>query len=373
MSAREVDPVISLGRSLERARGENAKLRRFMKASSSTGSDYEDLVATLSEVIKNEDKFKFSPDKVVLPKSKDSRHVEIACCALSDLHLCETVRRDDSCGVNEYNSLICANRLYEYSESILTILSRHSNMYKFKSIWVPILGDMISGSIHSDQLMYNDLSDPASVVLGSRLVYMFLKRLGSLGIPVVVDAIHGNHPRTTVKMPTKRQATTNLDWMLYEIVKDKLDGDRQFDMTITTSQIGMRKLFDWRYVFEHAIGVSKGGEEALETRLRNMFDDPIYRKATGLTGPAFDQLVVGNTHRIGFFERTIVNGNFVGQNELGVSWRLKPIAASQAMWGVSENRVKTWQYITDMTSVCSSKVDNPFSEYTAWFMNKHRR
>lgn len=373
MPTQQLDPVVKLERDLVRAKSENALLKKYRKAVSTTGSGYEAFIEELSNVIKSEDKFTFSPEKIALPKGKDNRHVEIACCALSDLHLCETVRRDDSCGINEFNSMICANRLHEYAESIVSILSRHSNMYKFKSMWIPMLGDMISGSIHLDQQMYNDLSDPASVILGSRLVYMFLKKVGALGLPVTIDAIHGNHPRTTVKMPTKRQAATNLDWQLYEVVKDKLEGDTQFDMTITTSQIGMRKLFDWRYVFEHGIGVSNGGEEALEGRIRNMFDDPIYRAATGLTGTTFDQLLIGNTHRIQFLERSITNGNFVGQNELGVSWRLKPITASQAMWGVSQKRVKTWQYIADMTNVCSSKVENPFSEYTAWFMKRHRR
>lgn len=142
-------------------------------------------------------------------------------------------------------------------------------------------------------------------------------------------------------------------------------------LNITTSQIGTKRLYDWNYVFEHGIDVKNGREEDFEDRVRALFDDPTFREATGYSGSAFDQIIIGNMHKPKFLERTVVNGSYIGQNELGQSWRLKPIRAQQLMWGVSQRHVRTWQYAVDLTHVKTAEATNPFSEYAAWFMKKH--
>jgi hypothetical protein len=200
---------------------------------------------------------------------------------------------------------------------------------------------------------------------------MFYSELKSLGWPIEIDTIVGNHPRMTAKMPTKRQAHTNLDWVIYETLADRFAKDEQVKVNIHTSQIGMRRLYGWNYVFEHGIDVQNGKEEALEDRIRAMFDDATFRQAAGLKGASFDQIVIGNLHKPKFLERTIVNGALTGQNELGQSWRLKPIKACQVMWGVSKRHQRTWEYVIDVTHVTSDKPTNPFSEYCTWFLKKH--
>jgi hypothetical protein len=244
-------------------------------------------------------------------------------------------------------------------------------MYTLEGIWLPILGDMINGTIHPEQITTNDLSDPAAVVLFSRLGNMFIQELKGLGLPITVDAIHGNHPRTTVKMPTKRQAHSNLDWQAYEILAEQFAKDDQVNWTVHTSQIGMRRIYDWNYIFEHGMDVKSGAEEAYEDRVRALFDDPTYRKATGYKGASFDQIVNGNMHKPKFLERSIINGTYTGQNELGQSWRLKPIKPMQLMWGITRKRVRTWEYMIDLSDVMTEKVDNPFSEYTKWFLKRN--
>lgn len=318
-----------------------------------------------------DDSFSFPsrPVQKITPVNKQD--IEIAVVPSSDLHLSETVRPDDANGVNVYNTIIAANRLWEHAQKVKSIMARHMSLYTIQQIWVPLLGDVISGTVHEEFVPTNDLSDPAAVILGARLCAMFLQELRGLGIPVKVDCVHGNHARLTPKMPTKRQARTNMDWQIYEILADRFRTDDQIEINITTSQIGLRKLFDWNYLFEHGVGVRNGKEEDFEDRLRALFDDPVYRQATGYSGASFDQVVIGNLHKPKFLERTVVNGSYIGQNELGQSWRLKPIRAQQLMWGVSKRHPRTWQYQLDLTDIKSESADNPFSEYAAWFMGKH--
>lgn len=327
----------------------------------------------LREIVK-EDAFRFdsSPAQGSFA-AVDPSHHEIACVACSDVHLTETVRPDDANGVNVFNTVIAANRLWEHSQKVRNILGRHMNLYTIDMIWSPLLGDVINGSIHEEFLATNELTDVAAVILGSRLIYMFYQELKGLGLPIEIDAVHGNHARTTPKVPTKRQARTNLDWQLYEILADRFRGDDQIKLDITTSQIGTRKIFGWNYVFEHGIDVRNGKEEDFEDRVRALLDDPTFREATGYKGASFDQIVIGNMHKPKFLERTIVNGSYTGQNELGMSWRLKPIRAQQLMWGSSAKHVRTWQYQLDLTHVKTERINNPFAEYASWFMRKHGR
>jgi hypothetical protein len=321
--------------------------------------------------IVREDRFHFPrrPVQKIDPVHKGDAEIAVVCS--SDLHLSETVRPDDANGINVYNTLIAANRLWEHAQKVKSILARHMSLYTIEQIWMPLLGDVISGTVHEEFVPTNDLSDPAAVVLGARLYAMFVTEIAGLGIPVLIDAVHGNHARTTPKMPTKRQARTNMDWQIYEHLSDLLRALPGVEMNITTSQIGQRKLYGWNYLFEHGVCVTNGKEEDFEDRLRALFDDAIYREATGSMGSSFDQVVIGNLHKPKFLERTVVNGSYIGQNELGQSWRLKPIRAQQLMWGVGKKFPRTWQYQLDLTHIKHESTDNPFGEYAAWFLKKH--
>lgn len=318
-----------------------------------------------------DDKFSFPVQRVqkINPINLDESEIAVVCS--SDLHLTETVRPADANGINVYNSMIATNRLWAHAQKVKSILARHMSLYRIESIWMPLLGDAISGTIHDEYIATNDLSDPAAVTLAARLYAMFVTEISGLGIPIQIDAVHGNHPRLTPKMPTKRQALTNMDWQIYEHLSDLLRNTPGVEMKITTAQIGARKLYGWNYLFEHGIGVGSGGEEAFEDRLRALFDDAVFREATGHEGTAFDQVVIGNMHKPKFLERTVVNGSYIGQNELGQSWRLKPIRAQQLMWGVGKKYPRTWQYSLDLTDIKHERADNPFSEYASWFMQKH--
>lgn len=360
--------IRTLERENARLRKANADLRKAKNILAYQSGGYDEFLSEYKAIIAKEDKFSFRVPRLAPSSPADPKHEEIAVICFSDLHLSEVVKLSESNGINQYNTIIAANRVWEYAQKVKSILQRHQMMYKIKSLWVPILGDIINGSIHPEMIITNDLSDPAAVILASRLMHMFLKEIGSLNLPVEIDAIHGNHPRLTAKMPTKKQAHTNLDWMAYEYLNGVLKGNDQFKINIHTSQIGTKNVFGWNYVFEHGISVASGKEEEFEDRIRAVFDDPSYRQATGYKGASFDQIIIGNMHKPKFLERTIVSGSFVGQNELGMSWRLKPIKAQQLMWGVSKSHVRTWQYQVDLTKVVSSKVTNPFSEYAAWFM-----
>lgn len=315
-----------------------------------------------------------APKHVPLAKAPVSDgHAEIVTAIVSDWHLSEVVSVYDSNGINKYNSVIASNRIYEHAQAIKKIVRLHQAMYKVDKLWLPVLGDMINGTIHEELLLTNDLSDPSATILAARLLTMLVIELKVLGIPIQLDCIVGNHPRMTAKMPTKVQAQTSFDWVIYEVVADQFKNDSQVEVNVHTSQQALVTQYGWRFLIEHGIDVSSGKEEDFEERLRSIFDDPIYREATGLKGTSFDHIIIGNMHKPKMLERTVVNGCMTGQNELGMSWRLAPVRPTQIMFGISKGHTRTWGYPLTFQHVTSDKALNPFSTYTREFMKKYGR
>jgi hypothetical protein len=373
---------ILLERKLERALIDLSRERSVRKKLERAGGlNVEGVVEEFKEILKaeKENPFSWTPTQILKPKPKYSKnpvskgHHEYATIIWSDWHISEQVRYEDANHVNAYNSMIAANRIWEMLESHKQIIRLHEGMYPIKKLWIPILGDMINGSIHPELILTNDLSDPAAAILAARLLEMALIEMKTLGIPIQVDCIVGNHPRMTAKMPTKIQSQVSYDWIVYEMLADFFRGDEQVEINVHTGQIAIVEQFGWRFVIEHGIDVRNGREEEYEDRIRALFDDPTYREATGLTGSSFDNIIIGNLHKPAFLERTVKNGSLTGQNELGQSWRLKPIRAQQLMFGISKNHVRTWQYPIDVTSVKHEKASNPISEFTKAYMKRHGR
>lgn len=375
-----LDPEVKLGRENERLKMDNAALRSINKKLLRRGGGYavDDAIQEFRELLQADHDFGpflqalqyVPPTTVQLPFEKKLLTIGTA---WSDWHLSERVRKQETNGFNEYNSVIAANRVWFVVDQMKQRIATLGLSYDLKELWLLLLGDMINGSIHSDLAYTNDLTDPAAVILCSRLIEMGIQELKTLGLPINVNCVVGNHPRTTKQMPTKRQGHQSLDWVIYEIVSNHFRNDDQVQVDVETGQIGMRDVMGHRYLFEHGIDVKSGGEEDFESRLRSLYDDTLYRKATGTKGSTFDQVVIGNMHKGKFLERTIVNGPLVGQSELGVSWRLKPIRAEQMLWGITEEDARRLMDPIICNNIFTQKATNPFSEYATWFCRKHGR
>lgn len=359
-------------RLVERLTIENAELRNLNKKLLRRGGfALESVLEEIKEALKS-DKSKNLIEVLPELKNKDHKdHTEIACLVLSDWHTSEIVKREDTNGINCFNSTILANRLYELTQSVKQIIQIHQKVYKIEKLWIPILGDMINGSIHPDLALTNELSDPGATILAAKLLQFLINDLKTLGLPIEIDTIVGNHSRLTVKMPAKHQSQLSYDWIVYEMVKNYFSNDPNIKINVNNGQIGLVKQYGWRFVLEHGIDVRNGHEEEFEDKIRALFDDPTYRAATQLKDTTFDNIIIGNLHKQKILERTIVNGTLTGQNELGMSWRLKPIKAQQVLFGISRKHVRTWMYNVDVTHVTSESSINSYSKYVKGYLKEH--
>ncbi len=364
-------------KAIDRLKLENGRLRAMNRLLTRNGSvTVEGIVEQFREELTSEpyQRFQFSPK--YYPNTKtvssvfDPGHEEVATLVLSDWHIGEVVRSEETNGVNRFNSLIAANRLWRVIDKFKKLVRGHQQMYRFKSVWIPVLGDMLNGSIHPEFILTNDLLDVPSAILAARLLIMAIHEIKTLGLPIELDCIVGNHPRLLAQMPAKRQAHLSLDLVVYEVVAQAFAGDEQVKVNIHYSQFGIVEKEGHRFVLEHGYHAKP---DTLPERIRKMFDNPLYREATSYEGSSVDCVVIGDKHRAEVGDQYIVNGSLVGQGEYGVSLRLDPIRAVQQFFGVSKSHTRTFHYELDATGYCSEDTDNPMSAYTFEYMRQHGR
>lgn len=368
-------------RLIERLKLDNEQLRALnKKLSRNRGMAFEQVVDQFKEVLSGDGFKNFTVRPVYLPKHKplsksvfDADHSEIATLLLSDLHFGEDIRPEESNGINKYNSIIGANRLWHVISKFKRIVRGHQSMYRVEKIWVPILGDLISGSHIPELALTNDLLDAPSAVLAARLLIIAIIELKTLGLPIEIDCIVGNHGRMLLKMPAKRQAEQSFDWMVYCMLEQEFANDSQVKVRIHTGQFGVVEQFGHRIVIEHGIAVASGKERELESAIRDIFDSPIYRKATKMEGTSVDYVIIGNMHQAKDGERYMVNGCLPGSNEYGLSLRLDPIGAIQQMFGISRKRIPSWHYPLDVSDVLDGDDENSMVEFAKQFMAVHGR
>jgi hypothetical protein len=359
---------------------DNTRLRQLNRAyARKQGMSFESVIDEFRRFSAEDDSFsKFVFKPTTYPKHRavskqivfDKAHAEIAALILSDWHTAETIRPEDSNGINKYNSVIMSNRAYSVIDKFKRIVRGHQAMYRIEKLWLLLLGDMISGSIHDELVLTNDLLDVPAAILTARILILAILELRSLGLPIEIDCTVGNHPRLLMKMPSKRQAHLSYDWLIYVMLQQYFEDDKEVTIRIHTGQFGLVNQYEHRVVIEHGY---HGKAQELESHLRDIFDNPIYRKATGLEGTAVDFVIIGDKHQAEVGESYMVNGCLSGSNEYGLALRASPVGAVQQMFGISRRRIPSWVYPLSVTEVVSEHVDNSFSQYASQFMKEHGR
>lgn len=142
-----------------------------------------------------------------LPSPQPLKHIinsenDLFCC-VADLHY--GIEYDGHGG--KYSPEIAGSRLMKYAEEIINIGKRHNS----ENIYITMLGDMISGSIHQSILVENREDLIAQIMNVSMLMVEFVACLARHFKSVHVNAVGGNHSRIAPKdLSYKNEKLDNL-------------------------------------------------------------------------------------------------------------------------------------------------------------------
>lgn len=202
-------------------------------------------------------------------------------CHLSDLHI--GIEIDNF--ANEYNVDVMYYRMSQYIEKIDEIRQRHNS----ENCFVLLGGDMISGLIHCNLRLENNLDVVKQVKVASSVISGFLQQLSHMFSCVHVYSVPGNHGRVQPKKEDNLRGE-NFDILIPYIVglmmgdyKNVVVHDENIEPTVAMFNVRGNEVF----------GVH-GDKDSMET---------VVQKLTMMFGTKPDIVLAGHRHTNGM--RTI--------------------------------------------------------------------
>lgn len=184
---------------------QNAELKRQLEAAYGQISGFQSIRGEL---------FKLGPAKAArfsVPASVGNKSRHTAGLMISDVHGGEYVSLAEMDGLNSYDLEIMERRLNKTFDAFASLSKRWVGD-SLEALVVKLGGDMVSGALHDDHKRTDLLRPiPAAKRVGEVLAGGLNHLSSTLGLPIKVYTVVGNHGRTTGKPESKGHVGDNLD------------------------------------------------------------------------------------------------------------------------------------------------------------------
>jgi len=239
-------------------------------------------------------------EKVSIPewisKPNPSKGSLVPVMAFADWHVGEVVNADEVHGKNEYNKDISKHRINALVDDFIDICANKLNNYKYAGVVVPIMGDIITGSLH-DLPETNDLRPIKQVVFARDLIIQQIEKFKKVFGKVFVPAVTGNHGRLSHKRTkTKGRTDDSLETILLYFVQEHYADDT--DVTIYFNESDENyfsingRIFNQQHGDKYRGGNGIGGIHVPIKRGRaKLLESSI------AMGKSFDTMIIGHFHQ----------------------------------------------------------------------------
>lgn len=257
---------------------------------------------------------------------------------VSDIHYGEVVRADEVGGVNEYDHKIAAKRLKTLTETTIDLCENHMGRANvaYPGLVLPLLGDMISGSIH-EELLATDSRTPHQAVnevtdLLAGMIEAFAIKFGRVFAP----AVCGNHGRSTHKGRYKGLVYSNFDWNIYVNLERHFRKEKHIKFMIPNAADARFDVFGTRFLATHGDNIgTRGGDGIIGCIGPLMRGRMKVGQSEAAIGRDFDILLCGHYHSILFLPNLICNGAVKGFDDYAhLALRAPYTPPSQALFFV---------------------------------------
>uniref|UniRef100_A0A6M3L0H2 Calcineurin-like phosphoesterase domain-containing protein n=1 Tax=viral metagenome TaxID=1070528 RepID=A0A6M3L0H2_9ZZZZ len=175
----------------------------------------------------------------------------IAVAPLSDTHGGEVVRLAETGGLAAYDMTIFNRRLALWVNRILLLTDIRRSADKVSTLYVPELGDMISGDIHDELARTNTDASMQITVSVAYCISQALAKLAAHFDAVEVSGVVGNHGRMTKEKTYKKGAVMNWDYLCYQLQTLFLAKQQNIHFIIPESFWHVLEIGSWRILTFH--------------------------------------------------------------------------------------------------------------------------
>jgi hypothetical protein len=249
----------------------------------------------------------------------------------SDWHWAENVDPKQIGGVNEYNLEIAQQRARAMIETAIDLCFNHLKTPKYPGIVFILGGDMFSGNIHTELATTNDMElMPAVLDIWAVLVWCIEQLADKFG-KVFVPCVSGNHGRNTFKIQAKNRNYTNFDWLLYQFLAKRFEGDKRIQFLIPDGSDAYYSIYGHRYLLTHG-DQFRGGDGVIGALGPIIRGDHKKRSRNAQIDQEYDTMLLGHWHQLIQLQRLIVNGSLKGYDEYAYANNFGYEPPRQALW-----------------------------------------
>ena len=329
-----VDPISGLDKTRDAEGIDNQLLRdhiRKLEAQLATiQRDNLDAEFVKKKILKLAEQPVSVPNWMIKSKST-SESTGVPTLLASDWHWGEVVDPRQVNGVNEYNIGIAQDRAKVMVETTVELLKEHIKHKQYPGIVFALGGDMVSGDIHEELSVSNEKEIMPTVLdLWSTLAWCIdtlAKEFGNVFVPCVT----GNHGRNTHKIRAKGRNFTSFDWLVYQFLAKRFEGDKRVRFHIPDGSDAHYQLYNHRYVLTHG-DQFRGGDGMIGALGPIIRGDHKKRSRNSQIDMEYDTLLLGHWHQLIQLQRLIVNGSLKGYDEYAYQNNFPFEPPRQALW-----------------------------------------
>ena len=249
------------------------------------------------------------PDWIINPDKAPAKSPGVPTLFASDWHLGEVVSKSQIGGVNEFSMKIAKARAQMMIERTLDLLNNHMVNPKYPGIVFALGGDMVSGDIHEELSITNELMImPVLLELFSILCWCIERLVETFG-KIFIPCVSGNHGRNTKKIYNKGRNHTSFDWLVYSFLAKRFESDKRVTFYIPDGPDAYYKIYNHKYLLTHGDKLGKGGDGIIGAIGPIIRGDVKKRSRNAQIDQEYDTLMCGHFHQLMMLERVIVNGS----------------------------------------------------------------
>jgi len=267
----------------------------------------------------------------VLRLRTEGKTIGVPTASLSDTHWSEIVDPRQVMGVNSFDMAIGRKRIHNWVDRTIDLLMNHISRPDYPGLILPLLGDMVSGTIHEELAMTNEVPVLASVQDLFGVLIWAIEQFADVFDKVFIPCVPGNHGRLSKKVPSKNYAWENWDWHLYCILEKHFENDDRIHFLVSDGEDLQYKVYSWTYRLTH--GAQFRGGDGIIGPLGPIFRGDTKKRAQARdTSLEYDILVLAHFHRIMMLRRIMANGAIKGFDEFAMKNNFPYEPPQQALW-----------------------------------------
>lgn len=295
------DRLISNLRDFRRAKRRTARTTKENNILLDELDKREEIISAVREVIST---LKTKPANVKVRASDDSKNSMTMELILSDLHYGKLTP--------QFNAKVARARASQLTRIFLREYKDHKKLFSIDKIIIALIGDIIeSYTMHGlESASSCELSNSEQIVLAIKSIYEdIIVPIASLGVPVDVPCVTGNHDRTERDKTLVNVGRSNVTWIIYNALADlcKVSGYEHVNFELSSQPYLLYNIYKNSVLYEHGDHIKNTNKGTIETHIANRQKQ---------LGKVIDFIRLGHWHEVTMYEqgRIIINGCLAGQD-----------------------------------------------------------